>query len=479
MTLTRGPQEWVGVALACAAGAALSLLVLPAVPTTDSWGWIVWGRELLGLDLDTGVGGAPSWKPLPVLFTAPLSFAGDAAPLLWVWLARAGGLLGLVLAYRVGSRLARPAAGVAGALLLVVSGGWLRSMAHGYTEPLLAAIVLAGVGLHLSGRRRAALGALFAACLARPELWPVLLGYGWFAAREEPRLRPLAVGLGVSVPVLWVGVDWLASGELLHGGREAQGVSRSLSFPDMLELAARLVGLPALALAGVAAAAGGPARRLAGVTSAWVLFVSLLPVLGYPASERFFAPAVPIACLLAGAGVCRLLEVRPLVRPARLAAAGAASLVLLLFAGARLADFPRQAEAVRDRAALQEELRHAARQVRPVPPGAAAVVPYGLQWNTGALAWELELPLSRVMAPDPERSPAPSELAALPLASTRPLLSRDVREDRSLRVPLPFEAARRLVLFLPTAETAHLSGRGGLERRRLPTTGPWRVIEVR
>ena len=63
--------------LGCFALAALSL-VLPSVPDKDPWSWIVWGREVVHLDLDTGAGS--SWKPLPVLFTAPLSPFGDVAP---------------------------------------------------------------------------------------------------------------------------------------------------------------------------------------------------------------------------------------------------------------------------------------------------------------------------------------------------------------------------------------------------------------
>jgi len=79
----------VGLVVACLALAALSL-VTPSVPTTDPWGWIVWGREVAHLDLDTSSGGSPSWKPLPVLLTTPLSVLGDALPELWLAAARAG-----------------------------------------------------------------------------------------------------------------------------------------------------------------------------------------------------------------------------------------------------------------------------------------------------------------------------------------------------------------------------------------------------
>src|SRR3954471_21404794 len=85
------------VAVACLALAALSLLV-PSAPTTDPWGWILWGRQLIHFHLDTVVGGAPSWKPLPVVVATPLALAGGAAPALWMLVARAGGLFSLFLA---------------------------------------------------------------------------------------------------------------------------------------------------------------------------------------------------------------------------------------------------------------------------------------------------------------------------------------------------------------------------------------------
>ena len=55
--------------------------------------------------------GGPSWKPLPVVFTTPLSITGSAAPALWLIIARAGGLLAVagaaVLATRLGGTLRR------------------------------------------------------------------------------------------------------------------------------------------------------------------------------------------------------------------------------------------------------------------------------------------------------------------------------------------------------------------------------------
>src|SRR4051795_5718845 len=135
----------------CLVLAALSLL-LPSSPTYDPWAWIVWGREVMHLDLST-VGG-PSWKPLPVLFTAPFSLFGGAAPDLWLVVGRAGALLAIAMAFRMARRLASPgnwsfAAGLVGAVALVTSTGFIRSMWPGYSEGLLIAFLLWAVESHL------------------------------------------------------------------------------------------------------------------------------------------------------------------------------------------------------------------------------------------------------------------------------------------------------------------------------------------
>ena len=87
----------------CLAVASVTLL-LPSTPTYDPWAWILWGREILHLDLVTE--GGPSWKPFPIVFTTPFAvFGQNIAPYLWIWLARAGGLFGCVMAYRTAHRL--------------------------------------------------------------------------------------------------------------------------------------------------------------------------------------------------------------------------------------------------------------------------------------------------------------------------------------------------------------------------------------
>ena len=171
--------------LACLVLAAL-LLLAPSEPSYDPWAWLVWGREIAHLSLDTT--GGPSWKPLPVTFTtvvAPLSKLDTGVPVaLWMVVARAGGLVGLLLAFKVAARIMaggtgrRLAAGATAAIAVALIPGWACYLLHGNEAPLAIALGLLAVDQHLEGRRRTALVLGGLVCLARPELYGFLFIYG-------------------------------------------------------------------------------------------------------------------------------------------------------------------------------------------------------------------------------------------------------------------------------------------------------------
>ena len=170
-TATNGRVYALLAAAALALG-ALSLLY-PSTPTYDPWAWIVWGREIVHIDLQTT--GGPSWKPLPVLFTIPFSLFGSAAPDLWLAVARGSAILAVLLAFRLGARLtdrnwtvASVAAGLVAAVALVISSQFVRTMTLGNSEGLLVACVLWGIERHLDGRYRQAFVLGFLAALLRP-----------------------------------------------------------------------------------------------------------------------------------------------------------------------------------------------------------------------------------------------------------------------------------------------------------------------
>jgi len=306
---------------------SVASLLLPSEPSFDPWAWIVWGREVLLFDLDTT--GGPSWKPLPVLFTAafaPFSLIDEGLPAaLWLVVARTGALLSIVLAFRVARRLAGPGratgigAGAGAALTLVFAPQWLRYAAHGNEVPMAVALMLWGVERHLDGRRAQALVAVFLACLLRPEVFPFLALYAAWLWRADPTLRRLTAGLAVALPALWLLPDWIGSGDLLGAGRKASSEPRwSLSVRDQPWLAAlerthRISGLP-LELGALAAAVFALRRRdrtvlaLFAVAVAWVALVVAMTEAGFSGSTRYFVPAVVIASILTGLAVAWSVE---------------------------------------------------------------------------------------------------------------------------------------------------------------------------
>lgn len=370
----------------------------------DAWAWLVWGREITQGALDTA--GGPSWKPLPVLFTTPLSAFGDAAPLLWLVLARAGGLLALALTWRLAARFAGHAAGAVACVALVLTpndeADFLGNIAQGNVEPLVVALCLWAVQCHLDGRRDAALVLGFLAGLARPEIWPFLALYSAWRWRREPQRRPLVAGLVVVTGVLWFGGDWWGSGDPFTGGDRAQVVASEAA--GVLGRVGDLVILPVwlLAAVGVAFAAARGSRPLlvlAGMAAGWiVVVVAMTLALDYAGLGRFFAPATALVCVLAGIGAVRLVAL-PAGRRVRVAVAVALVAASAPFALPRITELEHQRDETVSEAALQASLARAVDRAG----GPAVVTACGgvaidfVHIAAGpALAWYLGVPLGRV-----------------------------------------------------------------------------------
>jgi hypothetical protein len=212
---------FVGAIVVCVVLAALSAALLPTVPSYDPWSWISWGREVVDPHIGFAIGGGPSWKPLPVFpFTTVYAlFGSGAAPTLWVITARAGGLLGLVAAYRLAARLvgeprwACVAAGVLAAGGVVVTQSWFYEMLRGTSEPMLIACTLWAIDRHLEREYGWAFVLGVATSLIRPEAWPLIIVYAAWLWWRVPRLRvPVVLGL-LSIPFFWFVPPWIGSGQ--------------------------------------------------------------------------------------------------------------------------------------------------------------------------------------------------------------------------------------------------------------------------
>jgi hypothetical protein len=397
------------ILIGCVALAAISLL-LPSEPSFDPWAWIVWGREVSQLHLDTT--GGPSWKPGPVIFTTlfgPFDALGEGVPpALWLVVARTGVLLSIVLAFKVARRLAGPgrwtgiAAGSIAALALCFAPQWLRYAAHGNEVPMAVALMLWAVDRHLDGRRDWALVLTFLACLLRPEVFPFLAIYGAWLWRDEPRLRRLTVGLAVALPALWLIPDWIGSGDPFGAGRKASSEPPwSLSVKDQPWLAAlgrgpRIMGLP-LELGAAVAAGFAIARRdrrvlaLFGVGVAWLALVVAMTEAGFSGSGRYFVPVAVVASILTGLAIAWTVQAVAR-RGTALAAVAATAIALacLPWLGDQLDHLDAQAKTSAELVRLQEELDDALRAVGGPERVVAAGTPTanrgfmtGLAWKTG------------------------------------------------------------------------------------------------
>jgi hypothetical protein len=409
--------------LACIVLAAISAAVLPTVPSYDPWSWIVWGKEVTDPHLSFVVSGGPSWKPLPFLFTTVYGPFDSAAPTLWVITARAAGLLGLVAAWRLASRLAGGGwggalAGLLAAIGVVLTQDWFYYFLRGTSEVMLIGASLWAIDRLLDGHKVQAYLLAVAAGLIRPEWWPFVLLYAtWLWFRDPdfagPRMRLLLVAGLFALPFFWFVPPWVGSGNPFLAATHAAEYNGHLGpdrFRAVVGRGINLQVLPALvfALAAVAIGLRDRNRRLlalgAGVATWWVVVIAMT-LDGYPGLERFYLPAAALTCVLGGVGVVSVAQLaggalrrRTAATAVSVAVAVALAAVSIPFTTARVsaarAAFPAANQAV----SIIDQLGQAAAAVgghHGVFPckSSFAAVNHSVQT---ALAWKLHVTLERV-----------------------------------------------------------------------------------
>jgi hypothetical protein len=334
-------------------GTAAALVVVSAVillwartrPGFDPYGWLVWGHQTIAGNLDTNA--APSWKPLPFLFTVPYGVFGHYQLWLWMITSLAISLTGAVFAGRIAYRLTGAAperrwpaivAGLfAGLGLLGLSDYW-HYMLSAQSDPMIVTLCLAAIDCHLHGRFRWAFVAGVLAGLGRPEVWLFLGAYSIWAWLRIPSMRWLiAAGIVVMV-LLWFGIPALTSRSPFVAGSNALGSGRRLRsdrvfgtigrFRDLNPTVLELTALLAVALAVV--------RRdrvtlaLAAGACAWVIVEVAFSLHGWPGLGRYMYEPAGVVVALAGAGVGWLLADPPPL--SRLGAWAGIALVVVIVA---------------------------------------------------------------------------------------------------------------------------------------------------
>jgi hypothetical protein len=291
-------------------------------PGFDPYGWLVWGHQTITGSLDTNA--APSWKPLPYLFTVPFALAGHYQVWLWMFTSVAVSLSGAVVAARIVYRLTNApadrqyAALIAGAfagLALLGIQDYSHYVLSAQSDPMIVTLCLAAIDCHLSRRPHWAfvVGAL--ASLGRPEVWPFLGLYSIWAWRTIPSMRKLIIGGVVVLLVLWFGIPALTSRSPFVAGTNALKSGRALHSNKVFGTIGRFLGLHTLVLELVAMASLGWAiwRRdratiaLAAGVVAWVVVEIAFALHGWPGLPRYMFEAAAVMVVIAGVLIGRLL----------------------------------------------------------------------------------------------------------------------------------------------------------------------------
>lgn len=309
-------------------------------PGFDPYGWLTWGHMTLHGGLDTNA--APSWKPLPYVFTVIYAVFGSHELRLWMITSAAVSLSGVIFAGRIAFKLtdapperrwaAWVAAIFAGAALLGIQN-YFHYILSSQSDPMIVSLCLAAIDMHLDGHTRLAFAAGSLAGLGRPEVWPFLGLYFLWAWSRRPATRPVLIGGVIVMALLWFGIPALTSRTPFVAAANAMDSGRRLTSNQIGGTITRFLDLhywplEVAALLGVALAAWR--RRwadrvtlvLAGGVAGWVIVEIAFALHGWPGLARYMFEAAGVMIVLAGVFVGRVLAAPPQWRGAGTGAAG-------------------------------------------------------------------------------------------------------------------------------------------------------------
>jgi hypothetical protein len=332
-----------GAVWAIAAATSLLLISLGIVlwartrPSFDAYGWLVWGHQTIAGSLSTNA--APSWKPLPYVFTVPFALFGHYELWLWMITCVAISLGGAVAAGRIAYRLtlvpgapigtslagsgtappwrryAALAAALFAATALLGIRDWWHYMLSAQSDTMIVALSLGAIDCHLSGRPRWAFVLGVLASLGRPEVWPFLALYSIWSWRAIPSMRWLVVSGIVVLLLLWFGVPALTSRSPFVSASNAFGSGRRLKSDRVFGTIDRFLDLhetplEIAALLGVLWAALRRDRVVLGMAAGaalWVIVEVAFSLHGWPGLGRYMFPAAGVMVVIAGVFVGWLL----------------------------------------------------------------------------------------------------------------------------------------------------------------------------
>jgi hypothetical protein len=317
----------IAFALLCVAF-AVGFFIYPTYPNYDSYYSLLWGREVLDLQLPGFEGfRVPTEHPLAIAAGAVLSLFGEAGDRLFIAVILASFLWLIWGVYRLGRASFTPLVGIVAAALVLTRFDFGFLAARGYIDiPYMALVVWAAVLEAERPRRGVPVFVVLAlAGLLRPEAW-VLAGlyWLWMFPRATWRQRLLYAALAAIGPVVWAGVDLIVTGDPLFsllytsGSAEDLGRQRTLSqlptaIPGFFNILVKLPILIAATLGFGIALVMAPRRMV----MPFVLLASgigtfvLIGIAGASVIERYLAVAAVALLVFAAVFFAGFTMLRP------------------------------------------------------------------------------------------------------------------------------------------------------------------------
>ena len=210
----------------------VGFFVYPLYPTFDAYFALLWGRDVLHLQMPVFDGWRyPTEHPLAILLGGLLSLFGHSGDRLWTAMSLVAYTSMLWGVYRLARGAFTPLIGVIASALLLANVNFLFLAIRGYIDVIyMALIIWAGVLENERPRRGTPVFLLLlAAGLIRPEGW-VLAGLYWlwmaWKASWSERIRYAA--LVALAPLIWAGVDYAVTGDPLFSIHFTSSVAESV-----------------------------------------------------------------------------------------------------------------------------------------------------------------------------------------------------------------------------------------------------------
>jgi hypothetical protein len=214
-------------------------------PGYDPYGWLIWGYQTIHGSLS--LAGAPSWKPLPLIVTAPAALFGNHLQL-WIWMtvSIAVSFSGTIFAARIAFKVVnRDGNYLYPAILAALFAGlgmygiqdningtldpYLHYLLSHQSDTMIVSLILAAIDFHMQGKRRLAMLMLMLGGLGRPEDWPILFLYSGWCWCYRRDLRWYIAGVWLVLLFAWFGVPGITNGRPFVAYQLAQDSPRAIT----------------------------------------------------------------------------------------------------------------------------------------------------------------------------------------------------------------------------------------------------------